>query len=463
MGIFKILCVVLFGIGSIHAQPGPIKNLRYDDDFSFLKNDTLEKKGLENLKYLNMFKDSNSYWSFGGEIREWYEIRVNPNFGDTPPGFIPDYDGSLQHRLMLHADFQFNKRIRGFVQVNNTLEFGNPNPPVPEIIVDGLGIHQLFGEVEIGSLQDQKRQRIRIGRQEYSFGNELIISSREGPNNRLSFDGVSYIENNSKSDIHTFIATPVIIYPEVFDNQHVNEVVWGSYLSLNKKSSHKIDAYYLGLYSQRRKYNYAAGNQHRHTFGSRVWNHQSKVYYNAELMYQTGEFNKQLINAVNLNAEARYVFRKMKWKPMLGLGVSYITGDFSKSDNQLNTFDSFYPKPVYGLATPQGPSNIAHIRPIVGIEPSERLFVNFSWYYLSRTSNQDGTYTPGMDQVRPMGEAKSDKYAVGTQYSLDAFYFINRNLTFITFISYVKPGAYVRETGRGLETFFWASTIQFKF
>ncbi len=433
------------------------------DDFSYLLKDSTSKKGLEKLKYRKLFKDTNSYWSFGGEVREWYEVRVNPNFGDLPPNSIADYNGSLQHRLMFHADFQFNKRIRGFIQLNNTLEFGNPNPPIPEIIVDGLGVHQLFVEWKLGKRNSKLKQNLRVGRQEYSFGNELLLSSREGPNNRIAFDGVTYIQNSANSDIHILLATPVIIYPNRFDNQHVNEFIWGAYLELNKKKSDKIDAYYLGMFSDRRAYNYISGEQHRHTLGTRFWNHQSKIYYDVELMYQTGAFNEQLINAGNFNAEVRYVFKNTKWKPMIGLGLSYITGDFHANDRQLNTFDSFFPKPVYGLATPQGPSNIAHIRPIVGFEPSESLFVNFSWYYLSRTSNQDGTYTPGMTQVRPMPGVTSDKYAVGTQYSLDVFYFLNKNVTFITFLSYVKPSAYIKETGKGLHTFFWASTLQFKF
>jgi hypothetical protein len=453
--------MLLFIVSGL-AQPGPIKNLRYNDDFSYLKNDSIIKKGLDKLKYRSLFNDTNSFWSLGGEIREWYEYRKNPNFGDLPPHITPDYDGSLQHRLMLHVDLQLNNRFRVFFQLNNTLEFGNPNPPIPEIIVDGLGIHQAFVDVNVGR-KNNAVNHLRVGRQEFSFGSELLISSREGPNNRQPFDGISFIRNTSKYDVQLLLATPVIINPDVFDNSHIEEYLWGGYATLNKNKTHKIDAYYLGLYSEKRAYNYISGKQNRHTIGARFWNHLSKIYYDVDVMYQTGKFNAEYINAANVTAEARYVFKESKWKPMLGLGVSYITGDYHSSDGQLNTFDPYFPKPVYGLATPQGPSNIAHIRPIVGIEPLDKMFVNFSWYYLSRTSNQDGTYTPGMSQVRPIPSLTSNKYTVGTQYSLDVFYFINTHLTFITFLSYVEPGAYIQETGNGLDTFFWASTLQFKF
>jgi len=43
------------------------------------------------------------------------------------------------------------------------------------------------------------------------------------------------------------------------------------------------------------------------------------------------------------------------------------------------------------------------------------------------------------------------------------FYVINKNLTLINFLSFVKPGNYIKETGAGKDIFFWASAIQYKF
>jgi hypothetical protein len=450
--------VILLSAVYSWAQPSPIKMERYNDDFSFLQNDTVVKKGLEKLKYISTGSSKDSYISFGGEVRGWYELRKNPNFGDLPPGQVEVKNGTYQHRLMLHADWNINKKLRFFTQINNTLEFGNPNPPIPEIIVDGLGVHQAFLEIQFS-----KNFALRAGRQEYSFGNELLISSREGPNNRQPFDGLTLLANGDNHNTEFFVATPVIINPELFDNTHINEWMWGAYTELKPKKEHRLDVYYLGFYSERRAFNFIPGNQHRHSFGTRLWKHTGNWFYDADFVYQTGNFNAQLINAWNATGEVRYVFQNAKWKPMVGLGASYVSGDYNANDNQLNTYDPMYPKPVYGLAMPQGPSNISHIRPVFGLAPLPQLFINFNWYWLTRASNQDGTYTPSMIQVRPFPEMNSDKYIVGTQYSLDIFYTINKNLMFITFLSYVDPGAYIKETGSGLPTFFWASMLQFKF
>ena len=194
------------------------------DDFSYLNEDTVRKRGTEKLKYIGYSNDKHGYLSFGGELREWYELRKNVNFGDLPPGTVDVPGGSVQHRLMIHADWHINKRLRVFAQLNNTLEFWNPNDPIPEIIVDGLGLHQAFFEI---SVSKNLNNSLRIGRQEYSFGNELLISSREGPNNRLAFDGVTFIHRSKKQSWNFLAATPVIINTKVFDNTHIKEAIWG--------------------------------------------------------------------------------------------------------------------------------------------------------------------------------------------------------------------------------------------
>jgi hypothetical protein len=143
----------LISLQVVKAQPGPIKNLRYEDDWSNLKNDSVVKKGTDKLKYIPLSKSKNSHISFDGELREWYEIRKNVNFGDVPPGYLADNNGVLLHRLMIHSDLWLGSRFRVFGQLNNTLEIGSLNEPIPEISVDGLSVHQFFYGASFGSKQ----------------------------------------------------------------------------------------------------------------------------------------------------------------------------------------------------------------------------------------------------------------------------------------------------------------------
>jgi len=459
--IFTLLISVSISVLSL-AQPGPIKNLRYEDDFSYLKNDTIEKKWFEKLKFIPLTKSKKSHISFGGEIREWYEYRGNINFGDVPPDFKENKYGVLLHRFMFHTDLWIKNRFRFFGQINNTLEIGSNNEPIPEISQDGLGIHQAFVEFHLSKVENPTKYFFRIGRQEYNFGNELIISSREGPNNRQSFDAASFIINTSKTSIYTFVATPIIIYPHVFDNEHINEYMWGVYTYLRKDKKNKFDVYYLGFDTDRRSFNFVPGRQKRQTLGVRYYNHTEPWHLDLESIYQFGKFNELNISALHLRGFVRHFFA-VKLKPMTGIGVSYVSGDKSPTDQQLNTFDPMYPRPTFGLAAPLGPANIISVQLFAGISPLNQLYIDGSVYFLARESIYDGSYTPDMDQIRPFPPAESDARGIGTQYTLELFYLPNPNWTFIILSSYVAPGNYVKDTGNSKPIIFFSLSAAYKF
>lgn len=446
----------------IVAQPGPIKNLRYEDNFDYLMSDTVDKRGPDHLKHIALSADSSVRISFGGEIREWYELRSNANWGDLPPGFVADDDGALLSRLMLHADFWSGSRFRIFGQLNSTFEIGSPNEPLPEIAEDALDLHQAFIETRLGPDEQPDRFLLRAGRQEFNFGNEMLVSSREGPNNRLSFDAASAIYRHSELRLQLFAASPVIINTEVFDNERIDEYLWGLYAEWQNDDGLKLDAYYLGFKSDRRVYQHVPGEQVRHTIGARLWNHAAPLYYDIESMYQFGKFNSLTISAYNVTGVVRHYFSG-DLRPMLGIGGSFISGDPSESDNNLNTYDPLYPKPTFGLGAPLGPSNITSFRPMVGLALDEALFVNGSVYFLARQSRGEGSFTPGMNLIRPLPPAASDSKYIGTQYALDVFFVPDEHWTFISFLAYIPPGAYVRDTGNGKDIYFLALSAAYKF
>ncbi len=98
-------------IAAVNAQNN-ISGLRYDDNFSHLKKDSL-KKGLERLKYIPIGK---YYISVGGELREQLQVFNNINFGDIPPNYPDTKTSQWNHRLMIHADIELGNHVRIFTQ-----------------------------------------------------------------------------------------------------------------------------------------------------------------------------------------------------------------------------------------------------------------------------------------------------------------------------------------------------------
>ncbi len=134
--------LVFFAISAALSQ-NKIALVRYDDDFTSLKYDTL-KKGLNKLKYISIGR--NDFISFGGELREQLQSYHNINFGDVPAVFSSAEAIQLWHRLMVHSNIELGSHWRLFFQLGNTLRFLNKNPIVPEIDENRLSLHQAFAE-----------------------------------------------------------------------------------------------------------------------------------------------------------------------------------------------------------------------------------------------------------------------------------------------------------------------------
>ena len=178
--IVMITLVFTMVVSSAAAQ-NKISLLRYDDDFSHLKNDSI-KKGLGLLKYISL--RNKNYISFGGELREKFQIYKNIHFGEVPPTYKNISANQLWHWLMLHSNIELGNHFRIFIQLNNTLRFFNDNPVVPEIDENQLSLHEAFAEIKVNYF------KFRLGRQELFYGNHRLLTVREVPNTRQTFDGL---------------------------------------------------------------------------------------------------------------------------------------------------------------------------------------------------------------------------------------------------------------------------------
>jgi len=89
---------------------------------------------------------------------------------------------------MAHVDLHLWIWARFFGQLKSNLESGRTGGPRPTDR-DELDVHQGF--VDLAPPPDpQYGLTLRTGRQELAYGSQRIISVREGPNVRQSFDAV---------------------------------------------------------------------------------------------------------------------------------------------------------------------------------------------------------------------------------------------------------------------------------
>ena len=182
--------IILF-VGSCvwaHSAERPaFQTLRYNEDWSFLREPAQRTDVFDAVKYLCF--DTKSDWnlSFGGEARLKYELYSEPVLNQKPA----DDDGFLLQRYLLHADLHATPYFRVFGQLQSSLEdyrHGGPRPPDR----DDLDLHQAFFDIT-APLHESDTLTLRAGRQEMAYGSQRLISVRESPNNRLAFDAVRFL------------------------------------------------------------------------------------------------------------------------------------------------------------------------------------------------------------------------------------------------------------------------------
>ncbi|MEI7503338.1 MAG: alginate export family protein, partial [Paludibacter sp.] len=433
-----------------------ISLLRYDDNYSLLKNDSL-KKGLDHLKYISL--GNRNYISFGGELREQFQVYKNLNFGDVPPTFNDISPIQLWHRLLVHSNIELGNNFRFFIQINNTLRFLNDNPVAPQIDENQLSLHQAFGEINLNHWD------FRAGRQELLYGNNRLITVREGTNTRQTFDGIVIKRRLKNGGIDFFAISPIVSKQYVFDDESFKEGLIGIY-GTQYFSDHKIglDYFIVDFQSKLRKYNYQPGSENRQTYGARLFSNFKKVNFEAEGAYQTGKFNNLTIDAYSVLADINLMILPGK-RGIIGFAASAASGDKNNADSKLNTFNLLYAKPAYGLAVPIGATNMVSVYPYIKINPVKKLNILAQIFFLARNSNQDGTYSPGMVQNRPSPEIlfHSNKKTIGELYDVETNYQQTKNLSFSFDASYFKAGSYPIATGRGKDITYISFKSIFRF
>ncbi|KQB43542.1 alginate export family protein [Flavobacterium aquidurense] len=453
--LFRLLLLLGF-ISIANAQQKPVfQKLRYDDDVTYLKTDST-KSAYEKIKYIPLSKNSHYFATIGGEARWQYTYTVNDKWGDDSD----EGDGYLLSRYLLHADIHLGV-FRTFFELQSSLANSKIDPsPVDE---NQLDIHQAF--LDIDFIHDKNEQlTLRSGRQEMMYGSQRLVAVREGPNNRLAFDGMKlfYKKNNWQTD--AFFTHPVANKIGTFNDEfNENAKFWGSYTVIHKVPFiENIDLYYLGLWKNRSVFDDAIGEENRHSIGTRIWKNKGNWKYDFEGLYQFGKINQKTISAWTLSSFACYTFENVKFSPEIGLKTEIISGDKNSGDDHLETFNPLYPRGAYfGLVALIGPSNLIDIHPSINFDLTEKLGLGIDYDIFWRQTISDGLYAPNM-QLLYSGKNTTERF-VGSQLIANLDYAMNHFLSFTLETGWFNAGSFLKEVGTGKDYFYGALTAQFKF
>jgi len=440
-------------------SPPPFKQLRYDENYGYLRDPANRADLFDPIKFIPLDSRGYFYLTFGGEVRERYEYFHNSQWGLGPQ----DDNGYLLRRYMIHADAQLGEYFRFFTQFKSGLEDGRNGGPRPPD-EDEFDLHQAFLDVRL-PFSEADSLTLRLGRQELAYGSSRLVSFREGPNVRQSFDGVKGILKIAGWQIDAFAVKPVGTRTGVFDDDSdPDRSFWGLYAvtALPLLPGGNIDLYYLGLDNKDAEFTQGTAHERRHSLGTRIWGRDAGWDYNFEFVYQLGSFGSGDIHAWTAASDTGFTFEHAPLNPRLGLKGNITSGDRNGNNSDLETFNPLFPRGSYfGEPALIGPGNHIDVHPALELALLENLTFTLDWDWFWRESVHDGLYSPPLNLIT--SEGTSDARYVGNQAEVLVEWRLNRHFTLTADYAHFFAGDFLKQSTPGKDVDYFSAWLTFRF
>ncbi len=436
----------------------PATPYRVEENWAFLRDPALRTDPVDALKFIPLDPEGTDFVTLGGEARHVWRYFHNEAWGAQPD----DANGYHLIRLMLNADVRLGAHWRIYGELKSGLVEGKITPIRPADR-DDLDLHQAF--VERRDTTSSVPWLLRVGRQEFHYGSGRILTFREGPNVRQSFDAALFRVQPGAWKIDTLCARPAETTPGIFDNQTDDQqLIYGFYavtpLTLLKGAN--LDLYYLGYDRDNARFLGQSGDERRQSLGARFWGRRNALDYNFEALWQWGDFRTDEIRAWTVASDTGYTFASAPTSPRLGLKANIISGDRDPSDGRLGTFNALYPRGNYfGEIGLLGPANLVNLHPGITGKFNRSWGYGLATAFFWRESNRDGIYNSGGAVVRPPGSSTA-RY-IGTQSDLSINWTYDRHFSVEVFYAHFRPGDFLRETGRHESVDFLSLVTRYRF
>jgi Alginate export len=468
----SVLGLAVMGVAKAEGNDPPAGSppvftaLRYDEDYSYLKDPTARTDALDPIKYISLSEHSDSYLTLGGQVRDRYEYFQNYLFGSGPQ----DPNGYNLLRVMANADLHLGPNVRVFVQGISATEQGRVGGPRPSD-VDDIAVHQAFVDITIPLATDASFT-LRGGRQVIIFGDQRLIGVSDFTNVRRTFDGVRGTLTTPGNTLDVFYARPVQVLPYSLDDDVPDTFIAGVYDTWEvpgvlAKAKTKLEMYAFYVERQSITFNQTTAGETRYTLGARLTANPKPLDFDLETDYQVGRFNAEATHAFSIAAIAGYTLEDAMFRPRTFLGFDIASG--GRSSNPGDAFDQLFPSghDQFGIIDAIGRQNIIDVHPgftltLLENKPgAERLTLLAQYRQFWRESNQDAVYTSSGSILRTSGGSNAS--AIGGEMDLQVNWQINRHFSAYAGYCHFFHGAFIAATGPHSDIDFAFSALTFTF
>lgn len=447
------ICALLWcGLEALAQPPqGPVyANVRYEDDYSFLKNGR-GSNPFNQLKKISLGK--NIELTFGGQYRFRFESDRNRRFGAPVPPTLEPSQSILLNRCFLFADVQVAGRFRVFGEFKYAgISYSDPvrnNLPVPVTAKDDPDVQNLFAEMWLMK-NEKNKLGLRAGRQEMQFGKQRLISPLDWVNTRRAFDGFRLLATASGWKADAFFVKPLEFDPENVNKADESRFFAGAYLQRPAKGK-TYSAYYLALREKDpliRNGQGAPGDYFYHTLGLGFDGGARNLDWTSEAAYQFGDFGGDQIDAYMFSFEGGYTFAKLGIKPRLGLGFDVASGDKNPGDARKQTFNQLFPlgHAFFGWADQVGRQNLRAWSLLLSARLHPRIVAKLNGFKFDLDQRRDALYNAGgaPSRVSPSGAAG---YEAGHEIDAEIAVTVNTHASVMLGYARFMPGDFIKKTG----------------
>ena len=350
-----------------------------------------------------------------GTLRSRAEIYDGKPFGNDGPGD----DEYVLWRVLAGAEIRFRPEVAVHMQLGWHDQSGRTGGPAP---TDKGKPDIRKAYVEIAPWEGGK---IRLGRQELSFGSARLVSTRDGPNLRRVFDGALAKFQHGRWTGQAFIARPVEDRPGAFDDRADHDQHFGGVYITRASDLAGFDVYFFDLRRESSRFGSTVGSERRESLGARLFGQYQGLDYNFEGVWQWGSFGPLKIKAWTLASDTGFTIEDAPLSPRFGLKMNVTSGDRNSADGDLETFNPLFPNLSYfndaALLAPQNHINV-HPSLAFKLTPELEASMGVNWFW--KTAKADDVYRgPGI----PTG-AEGGARTVGRQIDLNLLWQPRRDI-----------------------------------
>jgi Alginate export len=443
------------------APPRAFPSMTYDEDTRYLRDPACRTNPLDRVKFIPLSEDGDDYYlSFGAPVRERGEYFNNPNWGAGPPG-----SAYLLQRYYFHADAHLGTRFRAFGELGLSLEHGRTGGERPNIDEDRLDLHQAFFDMRLWQA-GKSSLTLRAGRHEMAFGNNSLISTRDGRNVRRSFDGLRMTGRWNEWSADVLAVKPAQSKTGTFDDGiDPSSNFWGVYAvgPLRGLPGGHIDLYYLGLSNRSVKYDQGTDREQRETVGTRLWGRTDRWDYTQEYTFQWGSFGSADIRVWAVSTETGYRLDSVRLRPRIAGKADVFSGDGDRANPKLGTFNGLYEKgPYFSYAELIGKRNLMDLQPSIELALPGRITATPNAAFFWRNSTDDGLYAAGSGVLEVSGQRSQARY-IGSHAAVQVNWSVDRHTTLFAEYLHFFPGDFLKQStpGRAINYATW--WVDFRF